>query len=396
MTDISYNWVEDYISNLRWNENLYGSKKLHHVVLLEIIHKKLITLQSIRYIKSIIWDSIYEYSLTLEKKDSASCYSFISTVRTDSVTNFNKLKRIYGVENEITLSKTIRIKNVVNTIKLISDTLSLRVRSNVPFLIALTICENMQRYKQLKLSMESCSRYGVAKLFVYSEHEKNTWLILNILKRSYTVCTYTYLHGFPIYNLNKYFLSQLYFKYSMLDEYHVPNENAVVRLKKIFEHYEQSMGKVSYSLSGFNIYKWKWQKYLKPECEIRKVVICLGNHRWHEFNKQLISLACVIKKKFLIEVYVRPHPSLSENRIRKYCRELPTCEELSSSNVYIMGSSTLFFDLNGEENNRILRFNHDRNKNFDDLGCEKNLFLNSDQIINYLTDILELRKVNSA
>ena len=213
-------------------------------------------------------------------------------------------------------------------------------------------------------------------LYLYSEHENISWLILYLIRFKFRIPTFCYIHGFPLLSQDKLYFSTILYSKSLITDYEVPNHFFFHRLKKVFKKY--SVVSANVSISTFDIYEDTFKKFDQCFDYNKSVIVCFSNHRWMKLNNDLMDIANYLSK-IGIPVFIRPHPSLSKSRIQNNKYDvLPTSFDLNHINIYLMGASTLFFDLCGTRNNNVFRYIHNNDDNY---GIDRNLYYEKDKLI---------------
>ena len=182
---------------------------------------------------------------------------------------------------------------------------------------------------------------------------------------------------FSITFVKKLYFSTVLYSNTLVTNYFVPDSSFYNRLNNVFDKF--SISPLNIQVADFNIYEDSFYDYsCGSNNSIKKIIICLSNHRWLELNDILMDIG---NKLFEMgfPVFIRTHPSLSKSRVsnQKY-DTFQTSMELNETNLYLMGVSSLFFDLCGYRNNNVFRVLHHNDDNF---GIDRNVYYNKSKLI---------------
>ena len=344
----------------------------NHIDLLDALHLKRNFLINLYVIFKRI-RALKVYNIRLFTKNGVPCY-FINTKRKDANKRFDKILDYYFVKDNLLIGtynpKYFKISFIF---------LSLFIRyflKTYKFYETCILSINEVQFRLIKFEKRNATERQIKFLFLYSEHENISWLILYLIRKKFKIPTFCYIHGFPLLSQDKSYFSTILYSKSLITDYKVPNHFFYNRLKKVFKKY--CVVSANVSISTFDIYEDTFKKFDQCFDYNKSVIVCLSNHRCMNLNNDLMDIANYLSA-IGIPVCIRPHPSLSKSRIQNNKYDvLPTSLELNHINIYLMGISTLFFDLCGTRNNNVFRYIHNNDDNY---GIDRNLYYEKDKLI---------------
>jgi hypothetical protein len=226
---------------------------------------------------------------------------------------------------------------------------------------------------------EDSNKYFIncKSLILYSEHESLSVILSGLVKPRYGVNVKSFLHGFPYLppegNTN-YSPSNYVYRYCSCDEYWVWASKLEGRLLKLRRLFSCDNAHPKIFLTSYSPYISDIKVVYEDS---PRVVACLSNARWREANMQILNFARKLARDKEMPLIIRPHPSLSDSRLRKLLGDdieldLSVSRDRSygKQDLCLIYHSTLLFSL---RSNGIQAFRY-KDSSFDDFGYKEGTF----------------------